>query len=50
MNLMEMQPGDVVATHADTRHLEEELNYKPSTSIQEGIDNFISWYRTFYKV
>lgn len=34
-----MQPGDVVCTYADTGRLEKDFGYKPSTSIEEGIQN-----------
>ncbi len=49
-NFLEMQPGDVESTSADTKALEEWTGFKPSTSIQEGIDNFIMWYKEFYKI
>jgi UDP-glucuronate 4-epimerase len=43
-----LQLGDVVATQADSNQLEDEVGYKPSTSIQDGIQEFISWYRKYY--
>ena len=43
-----MQPGDVVATAADTSALENWVQFKPSTSIEVGVDNFIRWYRDHY--
>lgn len=49
-NLMPIQPGDVPATYADVSDLVEDLDYKPSTPVQEGINNFVSWYRGFYKI
>ncbi len=49
-NYMEMQPGDVVMTYADTKDLEEAIDFKPSTSIDEGLGNFVSWYKDYYKV
>jgi len=49
-NFLPMQMGDVKATWADTFTLERDFNYKPSTPIQKGINNFISWYRKFYGV
>ena len=49
-NLMPMQPGDVPATWADVSDLIEDLDYKPNTSIQTGIERFVSWYRSFYNV
>lgn len=45
-----MQPGDVVATAADTQALEDWVGFRPSTSIEDGVDRFASWYRTFYGV
>ena len=45
-----MQPGDVEATFADTRNLEELINFKPKTSVKEGVDKFINWYKFYYKV
>ena len=45
-----MQPGDVVATSSNIKSLENWIGYKPSTSIQEGVKKFVSWYREFYKV
>ncbi len=44
-----MQPGDVVATVADIGKISK-LGYEPKTDIQQGIRNFISWYREYYKV
>lgn len=45
---MDMQPGDVPATHADTSALEEYVDFRPSTSIRDGVGRFIEWYRAFY--
>ena len=47
---MPMQMGDVKATHASTESLEKYINFKPRTSIREGISRFIAWYRDFYGV
>ena len=47
--LEEMQPGDVEKTYADTQNLEKWIKFKPSTSIDEGIKSFISWYLSYYK-
>lgn len=44
-----MQPGDVVATVADISKISR-LGYAPKTDIQDGIKNFVSWYREYYKV
>ena len=45
----EMQPGDVSCTAADTSEIEKWINFKPNTSINKGISEFINWYRYFYK-
>lgn len=49
-NYMEMQPGDVVRTYADTSDLEEVIGFKPSTSIEEGLEKFAVWYKEFYNI
>lgn len=46
-NFMAMQPGDVLSTHADVTPLIN-LGYKPSTSLDEGVKNFVQWYKWFY--
>ncbi len=50
LNLLPMQPGDVVDTWADTSALEAAIGFKPATSITNGIDQFANWYRTYYDV
>lgn len=47
--MMEMQPGDVFCTYADTTRLQNDFGYKPSTSIEEGIRKFYDWYVGYYK-
>ncbi len=49
MQMMEMQPGDVVTTYADTTLLEHDFGYKPSTSIEEGIRRYYEWYVAYEK-
>lgn len=49
-NLMPMQAGDVAATYADVQDLIHNLGYKPETTLEYGIGEFIKWYREFYKV
>ena len=46
---MPMQEGDVQNTAADTSKIESFTGFKPSTSIEEGIEKFINWYQEFYK-
>lgn len=48
-NYMEMQPGDVVRTYADTTDLEQAINFKPKTSIEEGLGKYVEWYKEFYQ-
>ncbi|AIY67018.1 NAD-dependent epimerase [Pseudoalteromonas piratica] len=43
-----MQPGDVPATYADTSALEEEINFKPQTTIQAGMNAFVDWYKAYH--
>lgn len=45
-----MQDGDVPATFADTQLLNEWVGFAPSTPIQQGVDNFVAWYRDYYKL
>jgi len=47
-NLMPMHPGDVPATYADTKGLEQATGFAPKTSMREGIKRFVAWYREFY--
>jgi UDP-glucuronate 4-epimerase len=47
-NLMPMQAGDVPATWADASLLESLTGYKPQTTVQEGVANFVRWYRQYY--
>lgn len=45
-----LQPGDVTQTYADTSALQKAIGYKPDTSIEYGISQFIDWYREYYLV
>lgn len=49
-NLMPMQPGDVLETSADTVALFKAIGFKPQTGVEEGVKNFVDWYRDFYRV
>jgi len=49
-NFMPMQAGDVASTYADVQDLVENLDYQPSTTLQYGIDQFVKWYKEFYRV
>ncbi|MCU0805243.1 MAG: NAD-dependent epimerase [Burkholderiales bacterium] len=50
LDLQPMQPGDVVATAADTTALERAVGFRPSTPLAVGVQRFVDWYREFYKV
>ena len=43
-----MQAGDIEDTYADVQNLIDEFNFKPSTSVDVGIENFINWYKDYY--
>lgn len=47
--MMPLQPGDVKSTVADIKRLRK-LGWKPKTRIEEGIKNFVSWYKEYYKI
>ena len=49
-NYMEMQPGDVSKTFSDTKLLENFIDFKPSTKIEEGVKKFVDWYLNYYKL
>lgn len=49
-NLLPLQPGDVPDTYADVDALIQDVDYKPTTTVETGIDNFVKWYRDYYKV
>ena len=46
---MDMQPGDVPATYADIDDLIADVGFKPQTPIEEGIQRFVDWYKSYYK-
>lgn len=49
-NLMPIQTGDVPETFADVEALMQAVGYKPKTTIEEGIQKFVDWYKEYYKV
>lgn len=50
LNLLPMQPGDVPDTYADVSALETDVGYKPTTPVEQGVRQFIEWYKDFYKI
>ena len=49
-NMMPMHPGDVPATFADVDDLIHDVDFKPTTSIEDGVARFVEWYRDYHKV
>ena len=47
-NFLEIQKGDVYKTHSDSTKLETIINFKPNTSLEEGVSNFVDWYKLYY--
>lgn len=45
-----MQPGDVYRTYADVSGLMRDYDFKPDTTIEEGLSRFVEWYQEYYKV
>lgn len=48
-NFLPMQPGDVPATYADVDALMNDVGFQPKTPIEEGIQKFVTWYRSYYQ-
>jgi UDP-glucuronate 4-epimerase len=48
-NLLPLQPGDVPDTFADVQDLAEDVGYRPSTSVEDGVKSFVDWYRSYYR-
>lgn len=48
-NLLPLQPGDVPDTYADVEQLIEDVGYKPQTTVEAGIRQFVDWYREYYR-
>ena len=48
-NMMPIQPGDVLETSADTKPLYDLVGFKPQTTVKEGVQNFVDWYKAYYK-
>ena len=48
--LLPLQAGDVPDTYADVADLVEKFHYQPTTSVEEGIQRFVAWYRKEFKL
>jgi UDP-glucuronate 4-epimerase len=49
LELLPMQPGDVPSTMADVTELEQAVGFRPRTTIEQGIANFVAWYTHYFK-
>ncbi len=49
-NFLPLQDGDVNETYADIADLENEIGFRPSTPIEEGIGKFVNWYKEYYHI
>ena len=50
INFLPLQLGDVADTYANVDNLKEKFNYKPSTSVIDGVANFVRWYKDYYHI
>ena len=49
IEFMPLQPGDVTKTFADIREAKQDLQYNPTTSLEQGIEQYVAWFREYYK-
>ncbi len=49
-NMLPLQPGDVPATYADVDDLVNDVGFKPAMPVEQGVQNFVDWYRDYYKI
>lgn len=50
IELVPMQPGDVISTYADITSLQRDFNFSPKTSLREGLSKFAVWFKNYYKI
>ncbi|WP_376696656.1 NAD-dependent epimerase [Wenzhouxiangella sp. EGI_FJ10305] len=50
MEMLPLQPGDVPDTESDVTSLAEAINYRPQVNVEQGVANFVKWYRDYYQV
>jgi UDP-glucuronate 4-epimerase len=48
-NFLPIQPGDVPATFADVENLIKDVDFKPTTPIEEGVKKFVGWYQEYFR-
>lgn len=49
MEMLPLQPGDVPDTYADVTDLVDQFHYKPATPVEQGVANFVKWYKGYFK-
>ena len=49
-NFLPMQKGEVLETFSDTQSLKNWTGLKPRTSVMQGVENFVEWYLSYYKI
>ena len=50
INFMPIQPGEIEKSEADNNSLYDDFDFKPTVNVEEGVRNFVKWYRDFYKI
>lgn len=50
INMKPLQPGDVLSTWADTTALQQDYDFHPSTSVEDGVATFVQWHKEYYKL
>jgi UDP-glucuronate 4-epimerase len=50
MDLLPIQPGDVVSTMADVSELEKAVGFRPATTVEDGVAAFVKWYKEYYAI
>ena len=50
INLLPLQPGDILDTYANVENLKIKFNYKPVTSVNDGVSKFVKWYKDYFQI
>ena len=50
VNLIKIQPGEILDTHSSTKLLNKKINYKSKVPFSEGVKRFVDWYKNYYKI
>ena len=50
INFLPLQPGDIPDTNASVENLKQKFGYNPSTSVRDGISNFVKWYKEYFEI